>query len=37
MEVQLKGGTKYHLKMMVYHTVHNQHQESRETFAKLKW
>jgi len=33
----LKGGVKYKLKYMIYHTVHNSFEESRDTFAKLKW
>jgi hypothetical protein len=31
------GGTKYSLKMLVYHSVHNEHDESKESYAKLKW
>jgi len=31
------GGTKYKIKMLAYHSVHNEHQESKESFAKLKW
>jgi len=35
--IMMVGGMKYKLKMMVYHSVHNEHDESKESFAKLKW
>lgn len=35
--VRLLGGSKYHLKMFVYHSVHNEHAEGKESFARLKW
>lgn len=35
--VKLNGGTKYFFKMLVFHSVHNEHAEVKESFAKLKW
>jgi len=31
------GGSKYHFKMLAYHSVHNEHDESKDSYAKLKW
>lgn len=31
------GGSKYALKLLVFHSVHNEHNESKEAYAKLKW
>lgn len=31
------GGVKYHLKMLAFHSVHNEHDEAKDSFAKLKW
>jgi len=31
------GGTKYKVKMLAYHSVHNAHEESKNSFAKLRW
>lgn len=36
-EVTLVGGSKYHLKMLVYHSVHNEFTDAKESYAKLKW
>lgn len=35
--IQMIGGVKYHMKLMVFHSVHNEHDESKESYAKLKW
>jgi hypothetical protein len=33
----LVGGTKYHIKLLAFHSVHNEHDEIKESYVKLKW
>lgn len=33
----MMGGAKYVLKMLIYHSVHNEFIDAKESFAKLKW
>jgi len=35
--INLIGGVKYQLKMLAFHSVHNEHEEGTDSFVRLKW